>query len=116
MASETTGASGRKSLASDLEVTTRTALRTLIFGVQGQAGTGLGAALKDGRAAGGWARLVNAVFCETSLNYASATDTVPVELFVDPAAVVGAGIVRPASNEDGFPRLLPVRSLFVSYV
>lgn len=105
------GGHNRSSFANDLEPTMRAAMRVWIDGLPGKPRSGFGPAVADGDQPGGIAGLLESVFCQTELNYASAATTVPVELFVDPAAVAGAGIAPPnAYAIDVFPTQLPVRS------
>jgi hypothetical protein len=105
------GQSMRSSLANDLEQTMRAALRTWVMGGPTTPGSGRGAETLSGAQPGGLSALLKSTFCETELNFASALDTMPLELFVDPSAVLGAGYPRvPADPSDLFPILLPVRS------
>ena len=98
------GGGARPSLASALEVTLRASLGAF-------AREGLGPALLQGRAAGGWERSLRAMLCETTLQYLSPTETLPVELFADPAAMPGGVLQRPSTTGAPLPPLLPVRSL-----
>ncbi len=102
----------RGSFAGALEVTLRSALRELALGQTGSADSGLGRAIVDGRQPGGVARLLRSTFCETALNYLSASpNVVPIELFVDPAAFDGESIARPVTVAGAsFPVALPIRS------
>ncbi len=85
----------RAALANALEGVMRNAIRAFVV-------DGLGPRT-DVRA------LLASVFCQTELQWASAFDTVPLQLVVDPAAAVGSGITRPIARDD-FPQLLPIRS------
>lgn len=92
----------RASFANALEPVVRNAIRELVFGRTGAPGTGI-AATTDVRT------LLRSVFCETQLQWASANETIPLQLFVDPGAAVGAELARP-SAVDAWPALFPVRS------
>src|SRR5689334_12112109 len=99
----------RSSLANDLEQTMRAAIRTWVNGAT--PGTGHGNETLLGEQPNGLPGLLNSVFCQTELQYASAFDTTPVELFIDPLAVTGGNFQRPPADQaDLFPILLPVRS------
>lgn len=101
----------RSSLANDLEQTMRAAIRTWVTGVPTAPGSGHGPETITGVQPGGLAGLLKSTFCETELNFASAFDTIPLELFLDPSAVSGGSYARlPADPTDLFPILLPVRS------
>ena len=64
----------------------------------------------DGDQPKGIGGLLKSVFCETELRYATGTETVPLEVWVDPF-VFGSSIVRPLSYSlDVFPVMMPVRS------
>ncbi len=94
-------------LANALEGVTRNAIRTFVMGAS--SGQGLVARTLAGDEPGGLSRLLRSVFCETELQFASTTETMPLQLFVDPAAAAGAAIARPAAT-DTFPELLPIRA------
>lgn len=103
--------SKRAAFANALEGVVRNGIRAFVFGQPNTPGSGLGARVLDGREAGGVPRLLRSVFCETELQFASTFDTVPLQLFVDPAAAAGSGLTRPiATPGDTFPALLPIRS------
>jgi hypothetical protein len=105
------GEHNRSSLANDLEQTMRAAIRTWVVGVATAPGSGHGPETLSGVQPNGLAGLLKSSFCETELNFASAFDTVPLELFLDPSAVSGGSYSRPpADPADIFPILLPVRS------
>lgn len=73
-------------------------------------GTGFVQANIDGDQPKGIGGLLKSVFCETELRYATGTETVPLEVWVDPF-VFGSSIVRPLSYSlDVFPVMMPVRS------
>jgi hypothetical protein len=101
---------GRASLAGDLERIIEGGIGAAILGTPGSA-PGLGAQTVAGSAPGGLAHLLEAVFCQTELNYLSALNTVPTQLFLDPEAVAAAGIVAPESTGPvRFAFQIPVRS------
>ncbi len=98
----------RSSLANDLEPIVRSAIRAHVRGsskVNGWASRMVGT--KEGVG-----RLLASVFCETELNYASATDAVPLEVYVDPDVSSG-DLVPPASfGNPASPIQFPIRSEF----
>lgn len=105
------GTHARLGLANDLEKTMMAALRVWNEGQASAPGSGFVQATIDGDQPGGVAALLDSLFCQTELQYASAFGTVPVELFVDPGAVAGGQYQQPASySTDVFPILMPVRS------
>lgn len=75
------GEHSRSSLANDLEQTMRAGIRTWVTGVATAPGSGHGPETLAGVQPGGLAGLLKSTFCETKLNFASAFDTVPLELF-----------------------------------
>jgi hypothetical protein len=100
----------RAAFANALEGIVRNAIRAFVVG-GAEPGSGLVARTLGGAEPGGLPHLLRSVFCETELQFASTFETVPLQLFVDPAAVVGADITRPiAAPGDDFPQLLPIRS------
>jgi len=101
----------RLSLANDLEKTMMAAMRVWNEGQASVVGSGFIQATIDGDQPGGIKGLMESVFCQTELQYASSFGTVPVELFVDPGAVAGGNFQPPTSySTDVFPLLMPVRS------
>ena len=104
------GEHSRSSLANDLEQTMRAAIRTWVYGASDAAGSGFGQMMLDGTQPGGMPQMLRSVFCQTELGFMSSSDTVPLELFVDPAAVSGAGFVKPTAYPSEPFELLPVRS------
>lgn len=96
-----TAALTKGGLANDLEPIVRNGNRALARAI--------GARTLAGLEPGGVSRLLRSVFCETEVQWASASSTMPLSLFVDPGAAAGAELVAPPST-DGFPALLPVRS------
>lgn len=99
----------RSSLANDLEQIMRAGIRVWINGDTPT--TGFGLMTLEGSAPGGLPLLLKSSFCQTELNYLSAADTVPLEMFVDPSAAIGSGIAAPAPYpSEIFPTLLPIRS------
>ena len=105
------GSHSRTSLANDLEKTMTAAIRVWNEGQSSAAGSGFVQANLDGDQPQGVGGLLESVFCQTEVQYASAFTTVPVELFVDPGAVAGGNFQPPASyTAEPFPILMPVRS------
>lgn len=105
------GSHGRLSLANDLEKTMTAAIRVWNEGDPAVAGSGFIQAMLDGDQPGGVVGLMDSVFCQSELQYASAFSTVPLELFVDPGATAGGNYQPPqAYSTDAFPILMPVRS------
>ncbi len=105
------GSHSRLSLANDLEKTMTAALRVWNEGLATAPGAGFIQANIDGDQPQGVDGLLESVFCDTELQYASTFSSVPIELFVDPGAVAGGGFQPPASYPgDAFPILMPVRS------
>lgn len=105
------GSHPRLSLANDLEKTMTAAIRVWNEGDPAVAGSGFIQAMIDGDQPGGVKGLLDSVFCQSELQYASAFSTVPLELFVDPGAVAGGNFQPPqAYSTDAFPILMPVRS------
>jgi hypothetical protein len=101
----------RASLANDLEKITRAAIATWVEGLPESPGSGLGPQTLSGAQPGGVPALLKSVFCQTEVNFASAFDTVPFQLFVDEQAAAIASLERPLSLvSTKFPVLLPVRS------
>ncbi len=99
----------RSSLANDLEQIMRAGIRVWINGDTPT--TGFGLMTLEGSAPGGLPLLLKSSFCQTELNYLSAADIVPLELFVDPQAAIGSGIAAPSPYaSEVFPTLLPIRS------
>ena len=89
----------RSSFANDLEQIMRAAVRVWIEGdlqmtAKGVSNkVGFGQMTLEGSMPGGLPLLLKSVFCETELNYASAADTYPNELFVDPDSAAGTELV-----------------------
>ncbi len=105
------GKHSRSSLANDLEKTMTAAIRVWNEGQATAAGSGFVQANLDGDQPQGVDGLLESVFCQTEVQYASAFTTVPVELFVDPGAVAGGNFQPPPSyTAEPFPILMPVRS------
>lgn len=105
------GEHDRSSFANDLEPVMKAAIRVWVDGLPGVPGSGFGPATIDGDQPDRLEGLLRTAFCETELNFASAFETVPIELFFDPAAIAGRGIAPPGSYpQDVFPFQMPVRS------
>jgi hypothetical protein len=97
----------RSSLAKGLEDALTAGMREYVIGK----GAGYGQAVLQSKQPGTVLRLLRSAFCETDLNYTSAFDTVPVEVFFDPAAIAAASPQPPVVNQgEPFPTLMPVRS------
>jgi hypothetical protein len=100
----------RSSLANQLEQVMRASLAMWIEGVPGRPASGLGPQTLAGAQPGGVHGLLRSVFCETTVNYASVFDTVPIGLFVDESAANLAGL-EPSIAPTGLGwTLLPVRA------
>ncbi len=105
------GSHGRLSLANDLEKTMTAAIRVWNEGPTESPEMGFIQANIDGDQPQGVDGLLQSVFCETELQYATTFSTVPLELFIDPGAVAGGGFLPPAAySSEKFPVLMPVRS------
>ncbi|NUO50977.1 MAG: hypothetical protein HOV80_19150, partial [Polyangiaceae bacterium] len=104
------GSHSRLSLANDLEKTMTAAIRAWNEGPTESPELGFIQANIDGDQPQGVDGLLQSVFCETELQYASTFSTVPLELFMDPGAVAGGGFLPPAAySSEKFPVLMPVR-------
>jgi hypothetical protein len=103
------GDSQRSSFANELEQTMRAAIRLWVNGSTPT--TGFGQMTLEGSTPGGIPLLLKSTFCETELNYASSSDTVPMELFVDADLAAGSGLQPPAAIAGQvFPFQLPMRA------
>jgi hypothetical protein len=103
----------RSTIAQDLERVTRASIAMWVEGIPGVAGSGIGQQTLDGKQPGGVSKLLESVFCESEVNYASvlAPDAVPTPLMLDQKIADLAGLqpaVPPFSGADW--TLLPVRS------
>ena len=58
----------------------------------------------------GLPKLLSSLFCETELNYATATDALPIESFIDPDLNNGDLVPPDAYGESSTPVLMPIRS------
>ena len=100
---------GTSSLANDLEPIMRTAIQSYVFGTTKT--NGWANMTLNGGLPGGVSKMLESVFCETELNYASASQSLPLELWVDPDAAGPAGITPPPSfGDDKTPFEMPIRS------
>jgi hypothetical protein len=101
---------GRASLANDLEPIIRAATTEYVDGTTRT--NGWARSTLAGKLPGGVPVMLESVFCQTELNYASASQSIPLEIWLDPdAAGPASSIVPPASfGGDGLPFLLPIRS------
>lgn len=105
------GSHQRSSLSNQLEQIMKLGIAAWVEGPPGTVEHGHTRETLAGFQPGGIKRLLESAFCQTEVNYASALDTVPLELFADPEAIRGAGIERPAvGSGDPVPVLMPVRS------
>jgi hypothetical protein len=105
------GEHDRSSLANALQQTVQSALATWVEGLPGKPKSGLGPQIIEGAQPGGMAALLKSVFCQTTVNYASAFDTVPLGLFVDGSAASLAALEAPIGvAESSTWTLLPVRA------
>lgn len=94
----------RASLANDLEPIMRAAIRAHVNGTSRNGWARQ--QLKDPKV--GLPKLLRSVFCETELNYATATDAVPFEALIDPDVTNGE-LVAPDAFGDN-PHQMPIRS------
>jgi hypothetical protein len=100
---------GTASLANDLEPIMRAATQEYVFGTK--KARGWARAMLAGEQHGGLEQGLRSVFCETELNYGSASQTIPMEVFLDPDAVASADITAPPSYGTAkTPFQFPVRS------
>lgn len=116
------GERGTSSLAGDLEQTMKVAQCRFIAGSgckktgaidPNAPQNGFANAVLTGQQPGGVGRLLRSVFCQTELQYLSANESIPAQVFFDPDAVAAAQLRAVASNGDvRFPHLFPVRSEF----
>ena len=111
------GKHNRASFANDLQKIMEAAITTWIEGdlKMTNAGTivnklGFGQMTIEGSAPGGIKLLLKSAFCETELNYATALDTVPIELFMDPDAAGGTELVPADTTGELNVFQMPVRS------
>lgn len=100
---------GRASLANDLEPIMRAATQAYVFGKTRS--NGWARATVEGKLPGGVPEMLESLFCETELAYTSASQSLPLELFLDPDAANPAGVTAPASfGDDKLPFQFPIRS------
>jgi hypothetical protein len=112
------GPNGTSSFANDLEQTLRAAHCRFVGGndckkggIPGGEQNGFGHRILAGQEHGGIARLLKSAFCETELNYVSATASVAPEVFFEPQATAAAQLPNVSTEGDSrFPFLFPVRS------
>jgi hypothetical protein len=113
-------ARGTSGLAGDLEQILRAAHCRYVGGRECKKGpdappdarpNGFGHRVLEGKEAGGVARLLKSVFCQTELNYVSAGQSLPEEVFFDPTATAPASVPKVSTGGDlRFPFQFPVRS------
>ena len=102
---------GRSSLANDFEPIMRAAIQGYVFGTTPTGGWAN--ATVAGTQPGSIKRMLEAVFCETELNYGTAGQTVPIEVFFDPDVINGTDITPPPSfGSKKIPFEFPIRSTF----
>lgn len=100
---------GTASLANDLEPIMRAATQEYVFGTK--RARGWARAMLAGEQHGGLDQGLRSVFCETELGYGSASQTIPMEVFLDPDAIASADITPPPSYGTAkTPFQFPVRS------
>jgi len=100
---------GTSGLANDLEPIMRGAIQNYVFGSTKT--NGWANATIAGTEPGGIRHMLESVFCETELNYASASQSLPLELFVDKDAAGPSSITPPPSfGDDKTPFEFPIRS------
>jgi hypothetical protein len=101
---------GTSSLANDLEPIMRSAIQAYTFGTTKT--NGWANKTLTGELPGGVSKMLESVFCETELNYVSASQSLPLELFVDLDAAGPSSITPPPSfGDDKTPFEFPVRSV-----
>ncbi len=99
----------RSSLANDLEPIMRDAIVEYTFGKTRS--NGWSRRTLSGELPGGPAKMLESVFCETEVNYASANQSLPLELWIDPTAAALGSLVPPKSlGDDLVPFQFPIRS------
>ena len=102
---------GRSSLANDLEPIMRAAIQGYVFGTTSTGGEAK--ATVAGTQPGGIKRMLESVFCETELNYGTANQSIPLEVWLDPDVTAGTDITPPPSfGSVRLPFQFPVRSTF----
>lgn len=101
---------GRSSLANDLEPIMRAAIHNYVYGPKSTKTVGWAQKTLNGEQPGGLEHMLESVFCQTELNYASATQVWPLETFFDPDAAEKLGLSMPASIGP-IPFQMPVRSI-----
>lgn len=100
---------GRASLVNDLEPIMRAAVARYVAGT---GRNGWARATLAGDLPGGLSRPLESVFCQTEVNYASADESYPIEMFLDPAVASAASLVPPSSyGDDRVAFQVPVRSI-----
>ncbi len=100
---------GRASLANDLEPIMRAAVSRY---VSGTGRNGWARATLAGDLPGGLTRALESVFCQTEVNYASADESYPIEMFLDPSVASAASLVPPSSyGDDRVAFQVPVRGM-----
>jgi hypothetical protein len=105
------GEHNRSSLANALQQVVQASLATWVEGLPGTPGSGLGPQILAGAQPGGVEGLLRSVFCQTTVNYHSSFDTVPISLFVDGSAANLAALQPPIGQAESTSwTLLPVRA------
>jgi hypothetical protein len=107
---ETKSIVSHPSFANELEKVMQAGIRVWVEGLPNVPGSGFAQQNIDKNQPKGTAGLLKSVFCQTELQYQSAFDVAPLELFVDPGAAQGAGLIPPIASSTQFPILMPIRS------
>jgi hypothetical protein len=88
-------AKGTSSLANDLEPIMRSAIQNFVFGPKGTKTQGWALRTLKGELPGGLPHMLESVFCQTELNYGSASSAIPMEVFLDPDVAGLFGMTPP---------------------
>jgi hypothetical protein len=105
-------AKGTSSLANDLEPIMRSAIQNYVFGPKSSKTTGWALKTLNGELPGGLPKMLESVFCQTELNYGSASAAIPMEVFLDPDVAALGALTPPTSwGDDKTPFQLPIRSI-----
>ena len=101
---------GRSSLANDLQPIMELAIQSYVFGTSTT--NGWARSTLAGGLPGGIGKMLESVFCETELNYASANASMPLEVWIDPLAAQGSGLDSgpPSYGDKSVAFQFPIRS------